>query len=369
MLPNIMDYKGCCVGALSVSDIDRWNPDEIARVFGVATNVADVSTQASGSIGNLSSFMTWDSFAADAARDSLHTTRGHLHGHADLAERIATAARKAEGEVQQVKTALASLRKAVASRGFEIDAATDSVYDPHPERLEDASEDEVTEHNDELASLQGQLMRILTAADVADHDLAAAIDAADGKTSTTAGGREDPRWAPQTKDVALGTPEKVKEEDKEKPSWPTDLTVSGTAALTGAKTDILRDIWLKGLGENPTGVDKRILPWIEDIGRIKGVSRVGGAVGAITAIPAVMSDVKEGNSWTKAIVRESGGTGAAIATSAGVAEGAGVLAAAVEGTEMGAAVGSVIPGAGTVVGAVVGAGVAVGVSKIIDWAW
>lgn len=84
--------------------------------------------------------------------------------------------------------------------------------------------------------------------------------------------------------------------------------------------------------------------------RAEGFSRIGGVVAAASAIPAVMSDMHDGNSAAEAVTRETAGTAAGLWAGATV----GGLAA---DAAAGAAIGSVIPGAGTAVGLVVGAGV------------
>lgn len=92
------------------------------------------------------------------------------------------------------------------------------------------------------------------------------------------------------------------------------------------------------------------------------MSRVGGVVGALTAIPSVFADHAEGNSWGESVTRE----GAATATS--------LVAGAYAGAEAGAAIGTMLgPGYGTVAGFVVGAGVGIissyVTSKGVDWLW
>ncbi|NED61263.1 hypothetical protein G3I15_10030, partial [Streptomyces sp. SID10244] len=105
----------------------------------------------------------------------------------------------------------------------------------------------------------------------------------------------------------------------------------------------------------------KIAPWLEEVGKLK-VSRVGGAVGVLTAIPSVFADRGEGNSWGEAITRE----GAATAT--------GLVGGAYAGAEVGAMVGTAIgPGVGTAVGLIVGAAAGAGLSwatsKGIDSLW
>ncbi len=132
----------------------------------------------------------------------------------------------------------------------------------------------------------------------------------------------------------------------------------GTAdGVRGATTTLIA----ASPGTGPGKADPGLLRWLEDakIGGVEmpGFSRIGGVVGAASAIPAVMSDIKDGNSVPEAITRET----------------AGVAAGLWAGAEFGAAVGSIVPGAGTAVGlvagAVVGAGFAFAASKTVEVAW
>jgi PPE family protein/PE family protein len=145
-----------------------------------------------------------------------------------------------------------------------------------------------------------------------------------------------------------------------------DVATAAGGAVAGGTTDGVTQATLNAIaaspGTGPGAADPGLLKWLEDV---KGVSRVGGVVGAVTAIPAVMSDIGAGNSVPEAVTRESASTVAAL--------GVGALADA--GT--GAAIGSIFPGAGTAVGAVVGAvfgvgagaAAAFGVSKIVEGLW
>jgi hypothetical protein len=123
-------------------------------------------------------------------------------------------------------------------------------------------------------------------------------------------------------------------------------------------------------GTGPGKADPGLLKWLEDpkIGGVNltGFSRVGGLVAAVSAVPAVMSDVHDGNSVAEAVTREAGG--AAVGLYAG-----GVLGGLAADAAAGAAIGSVVPGAGTAIGLVVGAGAGATasflVSKGIDLSW
>lgn len=149
-----------------------------------------------------------------------------------------------------------------------------------------------------------------------------------------------------------------------------DLATAAGGAVAGGTTDGVRQATLNAIaaspGTGPGAADPGLLKWLQDpsIGgvELKGFSRAGGVVGVASAVPAVMSDIGDGNSAAEAITRESAGTVVGLGAGAIVGD----LAA-------GAAAGSIIPGAGTVVGAaagaVVGALAALGASKGVEWLW
>lgn len=153
-----------------------------------------------------------------------------------------------------------------------------------------------------------------------------------------------------------------------------DVAIGAAGAVAGGTADGVRQATTNLIAESPgTGpgkADPGLLKWLEDpkVGgvELRGFSRIGGVVAAASAIPAVMSDMHDGNSTAEAVTRETAGTAAGLWAGATV----GGLAA---DAAAGAAIGSVIPGAGTAVGLVVGAGVgavaAWGGSKLVEVAW
>ncbi|OBB92571.1 hypothetical protein [Mycobacterium sp. 852002-40037_SCH5390672] len=153
-----------------------------------------------------------------------------------------------------------------------------------------------------------------------------------------------------------------------------DVLIGAAGTVAGGTADGVRQATTNLIAESPgTGpgkADPGLLKWLEDpkIGgvEIKGFSRVGGVVAAAGAIPAVMSDIHDGNSVPEAVTREGAGVAAGLAVG-------GWVGGAVAGSELGAAIGSIVPGAGTAVGLVAGAaigGVASYVaSKGVAMAW
>jgi hypothetical protein len=153
-----------------------------------------------------------------------------------------------------------------------------------------------------------------------------------------------------------------------------DVAIAAAGAVAGGTAEGVRQATINLINESPgTGpgkADPGLLKWLEDpkIGGVDltGFSRVGGLVAAVSSVPAVMSDVHDGNSVAEAVTREAGG--AAVGLYAG-----GVLGGLAADAAAGAAIGSVVPGAGTAIGLVVGAGAGATasflVSKGIDLSW
>ncbi len=198
------------------------------------------------------------------------------------------------------------------------------------------------------------------------NEYAATMASAESAMSAVAG---------QAPPAASGAPVEAEGGNDHEPSvTKSDVAIAGAGAVAGGTAEGVRQTVLGVIAESPgTGpgaADPGLLKWLEDptIGgvELKGFSRVGGVVAAAGAVPAVMSDIDEGNSIAEAVTRESVGTGVGLYAGAVAGGFLGDMAA-------GAAIGSVVPGAGTAVGlvagAVVGAGAALGGSKLVEWAW
>lgn len=144
-----------------------------------------------------------------------------------------------------------------------------------------------------------------------------------------------------------------------------DVLIAGEGAIAGGTADGVRqtvlDVVAKGPTTGPGAPDPGLLKWFEDpkVGgvELRGFSRVARVTGVAAAVPAVMSDIHDGNSVAEAVTRE----------------GAGVAAGLWAGAQAGGLAGSIVPGAGTavgvVVGAVAGAGAAMLASKGVEAAW
>lgn len=381
---------------ISMAEVQKWNPDDIAAVFGISSNIADHASVTALKVSNLPAFESWTGDAAKDATEATEKTKKALELHGKKAQDVADAARAAEIEVVQVKASLKNFIESCDSQGFTFDPVTDTIA-PIRTYVGPLTPDEAVAAQRQaqaLTTLEKSLLALEDQADCADKALAEAI--------AKAAGLDDVKLMPSEADVVLGS----------------------AAALTAAKTDIIADIWRAEMGEAPTGLEAKVLPWLEEISDL-GTSKIGVGMGAVMAVPMVFADMHEHESFAEAATREATGVRAgfaaskvsaeaverlwptavntftrssadaaamggdaseaaaaagdaaadagAVETATEVGTGAAALAEAGEGAEAGAAVGSVVPVAGTAVGAVVGA-VAGGVagyfgSKLIEELW
>ncbi len=164
---------------ITIADIDRWNPDDIDKVFQVCTQHADHCDERANGLGNLSAFDSWDGDAAAAAKHSVGKTRVDFDAHGQHVAAIADAAKTAASEVATVKTKLAGLRAQAGQSGFAIgDDGTvrQTINGPFT-----ADRQQILDN--EKAGLQVEVNQLLINAQLADADLAAAIKGADGEMS------------------------------------------------------------------------------------------------------------------------------------------------------------------------------------------
>ncbi|MGC4933963.1 hypothetical protein ACLQ3C_09795 [Gordonia sp. DT30] len=245
------------MGKISVADIQKWNPDEIAAVFGVSRDVSDHSRMTALRVNNLPAFESWQGIAADDAKKATEKTRKALELHGDIAAGVADAARAAELEVIQVKANLKKLIAACDAEGFVLDPDDDTITPLVPIMGPFTPDEEagVALKREQQANLVKSLATLLTEADQADKDLAKAIAAAAGVRD------EGVSLRPTSNDVVLGS----------------------VSTFVGANTDIITDIWRASLGEAPTGYEARVLPWLKDIANLR-TTPIGAGMGALMTV-------------------------------------------------------------------------------------
>lgn len=286
----------------------------------------------------------WEGGAAHGMQDRTAADAVKVREPADQLRVAAEIARRCCGQQEANKQSVLSAVNAALSEGFNVDddytlTDTQAYYSSTAER--DAREEVADGHVSALRSRLNNLVN--TEADIA-RDLGTATAGLSHLSFPEEGGDGGaPGLAPPLKDVLI--------------------TAEG--AIAGGTADGVRqtvvDVVAKGPKTGPGAPDPGLLKWFEDptVGgvELKGFSRVARVAGVASAVPAVMSDIQDGNSVAQAVTRE----------------GAGVAAGLWAGAATGAGIGSVFPGAGTavgvVVGAAVGAGAAMGASRVVEAAW
>ncbi|WIM85828.1 alpha/beta hydrolase [Candidatus Mycobacterium wuenschmannii] len=166
---------------ISLADIDRWNPQAITTVFQAAISRARGTRTASNAIGQTMGFLDWGGDAADAAKAATHRTMLTLDDHAAACEAVGRAAEKAAGEVQGIKDRLAQIRETANHYRLSIDNSTGMVS--LPANLSSFSAADQREIRDAQIRVMLAIAQLLSDAQAADDDLAAAIRGADGDLS------------------------------------------------------------------------------------------------------------------------------------------------------------------------------------------
>lgn len=279
----------------------------------------------------------------------------------NIAATLAEAQKSAAGQIASLEAKLQYLDELIAEADeMEDDDISAADYDALEALISRCEDDAVRDTKDAVGQLQAtrdgyadSFHNALGTLHADGYDFVAAA-APTGSTQAPAQGdkHDGPSLTPTTGDVLIG----------------------GAGAVAGGTADGVRqattNLIAQSPGTGPGKADPGFLKWLEDpkVGGVdlKGFSRIGGVVAAASAVPAVMSDIHDGNSVPEALTRETVGSAAGLYAGAAVG---GLAADAVAG----AAIGSVIPGAGTAVGLVVGAGVgavaAWGGSKLVQEAW
>lgn len=112
---------------LSVSEIDRWQPEVLRSVVHAASLRANVCATAAEGLGSLPAFRSWESQGAEAAKLAIGQTRAQLIAHAEDAMTVARAADTAADGLTSVKARLYDVRDAAWRAGMHIEPVTSAV--------------------------------------------------------------------------------------------------------------------------------------------------------------------------------------------------------------------------------------------------
>jgi hypothetical protein len=317
----------------------------------------------------------WEGSAAHGMQERTAADAVKVRAPADQLRVAAEIARRCCGQQETNKQSMLNAVNAAVRGGFNVDddyTLTDTLpyYGSTAERgareqAADGHASAIRTRLNNLVDSEADIARDLATATAGLDHLSFPGEGADGGAgaagvhhTTLPNAHQEPASGPESQSsVADDTPGFV-------PPL-RDVLIAGEGAIAGGTADGVRqtvlDVVAKGPITGPDAPDPGLLKWFEDpkVGgvELKGFSRVARVTGAASAVPAVMSDIHDGNSVAEAVTRE--GVGVAAGLWAGAATGAGI--------------GSVFPGAGTAGGVVVGAGVgalaAMGASKSVEAMW
>jgi len=162
------------VTGLSIAQIEAWRAGDVREVFHAARGIAEANQLASDGLATLPAFETWGGVAADAARDSNAQIRRDLDVFGREALAVARAADRAADGIEKVQADLRALRDEAHSLHMTIDPMTSRIVPDGTANLL-PMEALIAEQQ-----LQPKLDLILAEANDVDHELANAIDMADG---------------------------------------------------------------------------------------------------------------------------------------------------------------------------------------------
>ena len=355
---------------LTPNDVRRWDAGAVLKVFQVANARGQTLQQFGENLGQTGQLLAdWHGEAGSAFHSSLGRLRTDIETDGQESRQVAGAVGTALADVQTCKSLMSQVDETAESLGFTVSEDWKVNTTDTAALLMGPEEAEL-----QRQILQTDLDAVKAKAHTTDLELATAMRAAVGDSLLSADGGAGGYSPPQDQpDNQPPTDHKAESADggagEGSGFGPTrsDVAIGTAGAIAGGTADGVRSTMLKAIEDNPgTGVGKApqgLLDWFEDP-KIKGFeltgfSRVAGVVGVASAVPAVMSDVNDGNSVAEAVTRE----------------GAGVAAGLWAGAEAGGVIGSFvpIPGVGTAVGiaagAVIGAGASWLASNGVEAAW
>jgi uncharacterized protein YukE len=366
------------MSGLTPDDVRRWDAEAVLKVFQVANARGQTLHQFGEDLGQTGQLLAeWHGEAGSAFHSSLGRLRADIERDGHESTQVGAAVSTASADVQTCKGMMSEVDETAETLGFTITEDWKVNVGDTAALLMGPEEAEL-----QRQILQADLDAVKIKAHTTDHELATAMRAAvgDAQLDSVGGAGAD---SPPRKQSGEQPSAEADGGAAQLPSTLTpgadghagegpgltvtkgDVAIGAAGAIAGGTADGVRTATTNLIEESPgTGPGKAspgLLNWLEDptVGgvELKGFSRMGGVVGAASAVPAVMSDIHDGNSVAEAVTRE----------------GVGVATGLWAGAETGALIGSVVPGAGTAVGLVVGAGAgavaAFVASKGVEAAW
>jgi uncharacterized protein YukE len=341
---------------LTPNDVRRWDAEAVLKVFHVANARGQTLDRFGEDLGQTGQLLAeWHGEAGSAFHGSLGKLRTDIERDGQESRQVAGAVGTCWEDVKVCKSMMSAVDETAETLGFTITEDWKVGVGDTAVLLMGAPEAEL-----QRQILQTDLDAVKVKAHATDHELAAAMRAAvsDGAFGSGGGVAGLPPTPASGADGHAG-------QDPGLTLTKGDVAIGAAGAVAGGTAEGVSKATLGLIGESPgTGrgeVPPGLLKWLQDPKiagvELPGFSRIGVVAGVASAVPAVMSNIHDGNSVAEAVTRE----------------GAGVAAGLVAGAELGALAGSIVPGAGTaagvVAGAVIGAGASLLASKVVDMVW
>lgn len=166
---------------LTLSDIERWDPQAIRTVFEAAIKRAHGTYTASAALTETMRLLTFSGATAEAAHTATHRAAALLDSHADICDAVGRAAEKSAEEVAAIKWRLQVIRVSARDCHLSINDATGAVLPPSDLSLLSAGAQATAFA--EAVRLTESIKRLLADAECADEDLTAALRGALGDLS------------------------------------------------------------------------------------------------------------------------------------------------------------------------------------------
>ena len=303
--------------SLTVSQVTSWKPLDLGSAADAVDSTASELTRQLDGVASAQSNLaeTWRGTAADAATERIAQERQLAGALSDAMGSVARAFRNGASTTESARDYVLSTVKAARSQGFAVD--DNGTVDPSgllswlplaPAATRDQARIRIEKQAAELTlAILESLRQAESVVDETQRQLRAAIDDLESRASEA-------------------VPGEVVRSDGGGFSWKPDVAATTAAASIGLVADATTE-----------GLVSAAKASTDDVARVigRGFGPLGAAIGVV---PAIANDINGGMVPTKAVVTEGGGVLAGMASTA--------LA--------GAALGSVVPGAGTAVGLVVG---------------
>lgn len=165
---------------LSLADLDKWNPDAIQAVFSAVTDQSRTTRQTSHGLGQVMNSVPWEGDAYKSALAASNGIQKDLDLHAEQLEAVANAAKVAETEIRGIKSDWQKICRLADRWGITIDIATNEIIPPSPLPTDP---DDLAEIERRMDIIHDEIVDLLSRANNADRDLAAAISGATGVMS------------------------------------------------------------------------------------------------------------------------------------------------------------------------------------------